>query len=155
MPTEELCAVLSPEFTRLFRGVSRFNSPPPPYESVYSDNGVLYGASTGRIVEKYRRFHLNARDNEPPDHISLELDFMRFLCENESLAWKTQKEGQDLLKEEDAFIAEHLIKWVPSLCDNIRKFDTTGIYAGLADITEGWLYSDRTVISDLSGAVAL
>lgn len=149
LSAEDISNVLSPEFTRLFRGLSRSNSPPPPYGSVYMDNGVLYGASTDLIIAKYRQYHLKVPDNEPPDHISLELDFMGFLCEGEAIGWKTEKGGQDLLKEQAAFVNEHLIRWVPLLCENIRKFDTTEFYYSLADITEGWLYSDQTVISGL------
>ncbi len=148
-PSGELLTALGIEFLQLFRGLNRFHSPPPPYESVYVDRGLLYGSSTDRVAQKYRRFQLKGQNNEPPDHIALELDFMRFLCEKEAMAWQTEKRGQDLLKEEDAFLNEHLARWVPAFCENTRRFDTTGFYNGLAEVTEGWIYCDRRVIKGL------
>ncbi|MFQ5925040.1 MAG: molecular chaperone [Dehalococcoidia bacterium] len=148
-PPEELLIALGVEFTRLFRGLNRFHSPPPPYESVYVDSGLVYGPSTDQVTQTYRRFRLKGQNNEPPDHIALELDFMRFLCQREALAWQTEKGGQDLLKEEDAFLKEHLAGWVPALCQNIRRFDTSGFYDGLADVTEGWICCDRRIIRGL------
>ena len=148
-PTEELFTALSAEFTRLFRGLNRFQSPPPPYESVYLDNGILYGASTLRIIEEYRQFRLKAKDNEPPDHIALELDFMRFLCEREAKAWENEEGVRNLLQYEYVFLTDNLAGWVPAFCENIRKFDATGFYDSLADVTEGWIYDDQTIIKGL------
>lgn len=149
-PSDELLAALGVEFTRLFRGLSRLHSPPAPYESVYLDGGLLYGPSTDRVTQKYRLFHLKGQNNEPPDHIALELDFMRFLCEREALAWQTEKRDQDLLEEEDAFLNEHLASWVGAFCENIRRFDATGFYGRLADVTEGWIYCDQMIIKGLT-----
>jgi TorA maturation chaperone TorD len=147
-PAEAL-ATLCTEFTRLFRGLNRFQSPPPPYESVYTDGGLVYGPSTDRVAQWYRRFHLRAHNNEPPDHISLELDFMRFLCEREARAWQIEKKARDLLEEEDTFLYDHLASWMPTFCQNIRTFDTTGFYSGLADVTEGWICCDQEIVKGL------
>jgi len=55
----------------------------------------------------------------------------------------------DLLKEEDTFLDEHLARWVPAFCENVRREDNTGFYNGLADVTEGWIYCDQRIIKDL------
>jgi len=146
----ELLDTLAEAFTSLFRGLSAFHSPPPPYESVYVDGGVLYGLSTDRVATRYRKFGLEVQPNEPPDHIALELDFMRFLCEKEAESWQSEKGGWDVIKEEDAFLSEHLALWVPALCESIRNFDATGLYSGLADVTEGWIGCDREIILGLA-----
>lgn len=143
-------AALETEFTRLFRGLGRTKSPPPPYESVYLDSGLLYGPSTQRVADRYRCFQVAGRDNEPPDYIALELDFMRLLCEKEALARQAQGNGiRELIEEESDFLREHLARWVPTFCEAVRRFDTTSFYAGLADITEGWICCDRRVVSGL------
>jgi TorA maturation chaperone TorD len=54
-----------------------------------------------------------------------------------------------LLEEEDVFLNEHLASWVGAFCENIRRFDTTGFYGGLADVTEGWIYCDQKIIKGL------
>ena len=138
-------AALETEFTRLFRGLGRSQSPPPPYESVYLDSGLLYGPSTQRVADTYRRFRVKGQNNEPPDCIALEMDFMRFLCDREVAAWETGN-AQELLKEEDAFLHEHLASWVPAFCENVRRFDTGVFYTGLADLTEGWILCDQQII---------
>ncbi|OGO22804.1 MAG: hypothetical protein A2144_07805 [Chloroflexi bacterium RBG_16_50_9] len=143
-------AALEIEFTRLFRGLDRAKSPPPPYESVYLDSGLLYGPSAQRVAEIYRRFQVAARDNEPPDYIALELDFMRLLCEKEALAWRSRDNNvRELLAAENDFLREHLTAWAPVFCESVRKYDAIAFYAGLVDITEGWLLCDQEVIADL------
>ena len=150
-PQTEAVNALQAEFTQLIRGLSRSHSPPPPYESVYTDNGLVHGPSTERVAQEYRRFNLKGRNNEPPDHISLELDFMRFLCEKEARAWQREEGGQELLEEEDAFLGEHLAVWVPAFCANLTKFDTTGFYNGLADLTRGWILCDQRIVRGIIG----
>ncbi|MDP2954201.1 MAG: molecular chaperone TorD family protein [Chloroflexota bacterium] len=149
--TKEVLTALEVEFTRLFRGLHPLESPPPPYESVYGDGGLLYGPSTLQVARTYRRFRLKGKNNEPPDHIALELDFMRFLCQKEALARRKGEEARDWLQEEGAFLEEHLVTWVPALCRKIRGSDTMGFYSGLADVTEGWLSCDRRIIRGLLG----
>lgn len=149
--TKEVLTALGVEFTRLFRGLHPLESPPPPYESVYGDGGLLYGPSTMEVARTYRRFRLEGKNNEPPDHIALELDFMRFLCQKEAQAQQGREEAKGWLREEGAFLEEHLVTWVPALCRNIRGSDTMGFYSGLADVTEGWLSCDRRIIRGLLG----
>lgn len=146
-PSSTLLTKLETEFTRLFRGLSPLYSPPPPYESVYRD-GVLYGPCTQEVVRWYHRYQLKGNNNEPPDHISLELDFMRFLCEQEEQAWKNG-DGYHYVEEEKSFINEHIMKWVPCFCEKIREFDISDFYIGVADLTEGWLECDRKIILGL------
>ena len=143
-------ATLETEFTRLCRGLGRTQSPPPPYESVYLDGGLLYGPSTQRVADAYQRFQVTVQDNEPPDYIALELDFMRLLCEKEAVAWPGRDNGaRELITAENDFLREHVGIWVPGFCENVRKYDVTLFYAGLADVTEGWILCDQAVVSDL------
>jgi TorA maturation chaperone TorD len=147
-PDNVLSSQLAPEFTTLFRGISRRNSPLPPYESVYLE-GRLFGESTGKVAEMFGQYSLKPGNNEPPDHISLELDFMRLLCQSESEAGKSGIGTLDTLREEEKFLEEHLLLWAPALCEQIRKFDTKGLYKVLADVTEGWINYDMTEITRL------
>ncbi|OGO21817.1 MAG: hypothetical protein A2144_09580 [Chloroflexi bacterium RBG_16_50_9] len=143
-------AALETEFTRLFRGLGREKSPPPPYESVYLDSGLLYGPSTQRVADIYRRFQIIVKDNEPPDYIAVELDFMRLLCEKEALARQSQDDGvRELISAENDFLREHPVAWVPAFCESVRRFDITSFYAGVADVTEGWILNDQVVVRDL------
>lgn len=142
-------ATLQSEFMRLFRGLRRGSSPPPPYESVYVDGGSLYGPSTDRVGQKYQQFNLRIENNEPPDHLAFELDFMRFLCEKEAEARSSGQAVHDWLAEEEDFLREHLAPWLPAFCEGIRKSCETLFYSGTADITEGWICCEQEVIKGL------
>ncbi|MEE8470837.1 MAG: molecular chaperone TorD family protein [Dehalococcoidia bacterium] len=147
---ENQLAALSPEFVRLFRGVRRGLSPPPPYESVYVDSGFVHGPSTDQVKREYQQFNLTGHDGEPPDHLALELDFMRFLCEKEAEAWQNDQLPRDLLEAEQRFLDEHLARWVPAFCANIRESCRTGFYSGVADVTEDWICCDQETVTGLT-----
>lgn len=156
---KERCTSVSVEFTRLFRAPNRQYSPPPPYESVYlSESGQVFQESTIVVLNEYRRFGLSLVDwckGEPPDHISFELDFMRFLCAEEAEAWKAADFGKvsTLLRAEKAFLENHLLTWVPKLCQNIKVYGQLGLFKGLADLTEGWIRLDRDLVQECFSAI--
>lgn len=150
-PLHERKVKLQSEFIRLFRGLRRGTSPPPPYESVYVDDGVLYGVSTDRVGSKYRQFNLKIESGEPPDHITLELDFMRFLCEKEAKARGSNQAVRNWLEEQNEFLHKHLVQWLPVFCESIRKSCESRFYSGVADLTEGWILCDQEIIRDLIG----
>jgi len=136
---------LSMEFTRLFRGVSN-NNPTPPYESAYTE-GILWGQSTVRVLKWYQRLGVSVNTkyrNEPPDHISFELSFMQFLCNKEAEEWgrDDRHRALTLLEMEERFLSEHLLKWVFSFCDSIRRNDRLGFYRGWVDFLGEWVRSD-------------
>ncbi|MBI2328493.1 MAG: molecular chaperone TorD family protein [Chloroflexi bacterium] len=139
---------ISIEFTRLFRGVSPHYSPLPPYESVYLDEeNQAFGELSVGVQREYRRFGLDLTSKlpgEPPDHLSFELEFLHILCTREAEAWENSDEvkAHTFLLAERQFLRTHLVNWVPKLGEKIREFDRLGIFAGIADITEGWLAFD-------------
>jgi len=93
-----------------------------------------------KLSERYSR--------EPPDHISCELDFMRFMCNKELEAWRNVNKNQAfrLLDAEKHFLEEHLMTWVTRFCENVRAYERLGFYRGWADLTEGWLSFDHQLI---------
>ncbi len=89
-PLDEALSELGVEHTRIFRGRKREYGPPPPYESVYMDNGRVMGETTVRIKAEYAKAGLAIPGNhkgEMADYIGLEMDFMRHLCSAEADAW--------------------------------------------------------------------
>ncbi len=144
----EFTEAVSVVFTKLFRGVKPGYSPLPPYESVYRDEaGRVFSELTVNVHQEYRRFGLDLSsglENEPPDHISFELEFMYLLCRREAEAWEKDDEDQALRlgHAERNFLTEHLLVWLPRLCNEIRKYDQLGLFSSLADLTEGWVNFD-------------
>jgi len=148
---ERLADALLVEYTRLLRGVKHGYGPPPPYESVYRGEDVVFGETTMAVCREYQEldFKLSERySREPPDHISCELDFMRFMCNKELEAWRNVNKNQAfrLLDAEKHFLEEHLMRWVTRFCENVRAHERLGFYRGWADLTEGWLSLDYQLI---------
>jgi len=143
---KELLEKLCVEHTRLFRGVKPFYSPPPPYESVYTEGRVM-GESAVNVLKEYSRAGVGVPhkyEREPPDHISFELDFMRHLSQRECSAWRKNNvtDAIRLLEEQQKFIHDHLIRWVPNLCDKVGEQAKIGFYRGIAKITKGFIQFD-------------
>jgi TorA maturation chaperone TorD len=149
---KDLKEELAIEFTRLFRGLKPDSSPPPPYESVYIE-GYCFGKCTFNVLKEYALFGLATKDkyrNEPPDHISFELEFMHLLCSVEADKWSKRdiKGAKEILSTEKNFLEKHIIRWIDSFCEGIRKYDRTRFYKGWANVTEGWINFDYRQISE-------
>ncbi len=145
---KELGQAVSVSFTMLFRGVKPHYSPLPPYESVYREQAKrVFGELTVEVLREYRRFGLgltSGLENEPPDHISFELEFMHLLCRREAEAGEKDNRDEALRFRlaEQAFLREHLMTWLPGFCIEVRKYDRLGLFSSLADLTEGWVNFD-------------
>ncbi|MEF8838069.1 MAG: molecular chaperone TorD family protein [Haloarculaceae archaeon] len=120
-------------YTHLFRGISE-RAPDPPYESLYAD-GQFYSDTTTEIRQGYRWAGVDvdeARGNEPPDHLGLELQFLGELVATEGLDRGPDEPGLD-----DAMwwiLDEHLMAWLPSYRATIVREDPPAYYAGLLDL---------------------
>jgi len=98
------------EYTRLF-----VNSYPtllcPPYESFYQE-GMVYGNAANEVMAIYRNHKLMyIYQGEPPDHVSVELDF--------------------LAETGDEAFLERMRQWVPRFTEEVKRNSTTyGVFAG-------------------------
>ena len=119
-----------------------------PYESVYR-NGHLNGQSAMDVNKIYKRlgFQIPHEYYELPDHIGIELAFLATLCKEEQKAWtdKNVKLARSLLKTENRFLEEHIICWLPELCNKIYKMTRNNFYNGMARITLDFLQYDNTI----------
>ncbi len=101
---------LQAEYTSLF-----VNSYPtltcPPYESFYRE-GTLYGSAVSEVKDIYREYRLEyIYAGEPPDHISVELDF--------------------LAETGDENFKNRMQEWIPQFVEAVKKNSTTyGVFAG-------------------------
>ena len=150
-PFDEALAELGVEHTRIFRGVKREYGPPPPYESVYVDDGRVMGETTVKIKAEYAKAGLAIPDNrkgEMADYIGLEMDFMRHLCSAEADAWLAGDfELAVQLKEDQArFLKEHLQRWVPKFCETAITHALSGFYIGVLQLTKGFIEFEGTLI---------
>ncbi|RJR51702.1 MAG: molecular chaperone TorD [Desulfobacteraceae bacterium] len=125
------------DYSRLFLGP--FDTVAPPYGSVYLDpsNGVM-GSSTAHVRDYYLASGLDISDDcgEAPDHISVELEFMHFLCIKEAGA-ANEGDLEDALhfsRKQEEFIAQSMA-WIHEFTERIRTRAGTAFYRGLAECT--------------------
>lgn len=144
---------LAVERTRLTRGIGRRYGPPPPYESVYLGELLMY--SHGASVEAhYREANWGERPAELADYIGVEMAFLAALAEREAAARRRQQdeEAQQLLIAQLRFLQEHLSLWAASYAEKARGFATTAFWQGVLALTAGFPKADLTLVAALAAA---
>jgi TorA maturation chaperone TorD len=132
------------EFTRLFIGPS----PVPLYESVYrSASGLVMQEETAAVRKKYLQAGLVVHPDRsfPDDHIGAELEFVFYLCQRTAQATAAE-EQEVLLRMQEAFFREHLVHWVPLLCDRLFEEAESPYFKGIAKTTRGFIAWDYAEI---------
>jgi TorA maturation chaperone TorD len=125
-----------------------------PYESVYtSERRLLMQEARDEILALYRAagMRLSPSWKDPEDHIGLELEYMEITAQDAAAALEQDDQEQALLALDRSgqFLRRHLAGWAPMMTKDMRKFAQTGLYQGLADITEGYLRMDRAFLGQL------
>ena len=148
MSEKEMLEALAMEYARLFLGPGKHVS---PHESVHHKRedgqwGQLWGASTVEVKRFIEATGLNydGAYKGMPDHISVELEFMELLTKNQAQAESEDDENgaQRYLEVEKRFLEEHLIRWVPKFCEEIRESADLSFYRQLAGLTKRFIELD-------------
>ncbi len=142
---DQLLEDLAVEYCRLFLGPDKHIS---PHESIHhqrddGDWGAHWGGSTVDVKKFIETAGLEYKQEYTgmPDHISVELEFMKEAAGREAQAIEEKDwEGVHYCqKMEKKFICEHLIKWIPDFCDKIISQAEMSFYGDLADITKKFI----------------
>ncbi len=131
------------DFNRLFVGPNRLEA--APYESVYrGTERSLMQAETMAVRSFYERagLELYKKNNNPDDHLALELEFVCYLLE-ESL----EDDSYYALYED--FLKEHLFHWVEDHCELVREQTTNTFIMGISYILQGLLEEERKQLNVL------
>ncbi len=124
LPPQEFQA----EHTRLF--INSFPTlPTPPYESAYREM-LLMGDYAEEVGKYYSLYNLEVPE-DLPDHISYELDFMRFLLEEGDL---------ELARE---FFEEHILQWVPDFASDLKNESRLKFYRFVANFLDDFLEREK------------
>ena len=150
--SEETYDRLHWDYTRMFIGP--YELPAPPWESAYlNEERLLFQEETLAVRRAYLKYALIAKDygHEADDHLGLELDFMYQLS---SLALQKIKDEDygglvEILLDQQNFLDEHLLKWVPSFCQKTGASARTKFYQGMAKVLHGYLLIDRQAVEEL------
>jgi TorA maturation chaperone TorD len=152
--TENQLQLEKDEFNRLFVGPGPIVA--PPWESVYtSKERLLFDKTTYQVREQYHHFGLqfHGENNEPDDHLVIELDFIIFLndlCLNESDSVKLA----ELFDYQINFLDLHLTQWVPTFCGKIIKNTDSFLYKGAALLLQDFIESESESLTEMKEALA-
>ena len=146
---------LAVDYSRCFvgHGLNAFSAA-YPFESIYtSEKRLLMQAARDEVLAIYRSEGLGKQAcwREGEDHLAAELEFMQVLCERcaEALSQDDENEAVRLLSTQRNFLNDHLISWTPMLTSDLRSFAKTGMYQGLASLTDGFLTVEEELLESL------
>ena len=139
---EELIDIWT-EYTRLFIGVPK--SLAPPYESVYRNEDRLFGDTW----EKIRNWMLDdalaiKNKSVAEDHIGIELEYM-MLTSLEAVKMMEDnniRKLKDIITRQKEFMENHIMQWIPELCNDIEKNTSVEFYRALARVVKTYLEED-------------
>lgn len=144
-----------------------FNVPGPryltPYESVFRDSRVLddgrevsgltFGPSTDDVIRYYHLagLEISGEYDELPDHIGLEVEFMRHLCEREAEAFDTGDEAlaARIRETEEGFLERHLTAWAPELLARAEACSAHPFYGCLLRLLHEFAVHDLSYLKEL------
>lgn len=127
-----LAESLPREYAGLFDGEVRC----PPYEGSYEADPFRQTRQMADVAGFYRAFGAEAAGPaaERPDHVGTELEFLSFLvarrlaAEAEGLA----EQAEVCREAEEAFLRDHLGRWLGALCRKVEEAEPAAFYAALA-----------------------
>jgi len=139
-----------------------------PFEDVYwgtavdgqARGGPLLGERAVAVIRRYREAAAEMAEacKELPTHIGVELSFISFLCEREAETIRSGGRAPDEGERVNGtstryrdlqiqFLQNHLNVWFPQLNRVIQDCARTGLYRGLARITEEFLRWDAASLT--------
>jgi len=146
---KQLLEDLAVEFTRLFIGPGPHIS---PHESVHVEYAcveecTLMGPETVAVKRFIEATGLNYREefHGLPDHISAELELMQKLTEREGEAWSEddQEDAVGIKQIQKQFLNEHIVLWVPRLCDKIIEQAELPYFKEIAAALKEFIYFEH------------
>ncbi|MBI4496664.1 MAG: molecular chaperone TorD family protein [Chloroflexi bacterium] len=134
---------LAGEHTHLFARSVRC----PPYESSYAgERAPLRTHDLAEIAGFYAVFGVQVSEErrELPDHVSLELEFLSYLCAKEVYAlehgWR--REAGLCRAGRGRFLREHLGQWFPAFAERLTQYARLRFYPAAAGLTQALLEAD-------------
>ncbi len=131
IPAEPL-AMRQERYDALFSGPGR-----PRFwlhESLYR-SGKLFGPETVEVEAIYRAAGLVPVGAELPDHASLELAFLAYIAQQQSISGEETRPWQEI---ERKFIQQHAGRWLPALGRDLAGSQDE-VYAPIGQFLAGWL----------------
>ncbi len=138
---------LEQEYNRLFVGPGHVVC--PPYESVHvggaggSAPGSVLGPPAHQVGALYADAGLKVAEGftDLPDHVSVELEFMKYLCDQEASAPDSEHTKWSSMQAK--FTSEHIGRWGPAFADSVAKNTTSVFYSEAATLLKEFLLQEK------------
>ena len=119
----------------------------PPYESFYLDpQGQARGLIASQLEAEYTAagLALSSSLQDMPDYLTVELEFMSFLCAREVEARETATEANNVKVRirQRSFLNEHLVRWYPQFARRVTDDAPTSLYSVIAAAAYAFLRHD-------------
>lgn len=120
-----------------------------PYESVYtSPKRIMMQDAWNQVCDIYDMKGIErsvASTDLLEDHISMEMEFMAYLCDETSQYTETLAG----LEEQREFLNKHLLNWAPEFCLDIKEHADTEFYRMVGQLTTGFLQLDSFILDKM------
>ncbi|AKL94354.1 anaerobic dehydrogenase [Clostridium aceticum] len=140
------------DYTRMFIGPNSL--PVPPWESVYlNKDRLVFQKETFEVRKNYLKYYFISKNypREPDDHIGIELDFMcrlnKIAMENNEI--QNTNKLLEVLNDQESFLREHILKWIPDFSISMINSSNTEFYRGIAKILKGYVEVDYLILKEL------
>lgn len=126
----------------------------PQVESVYrSVSKLAKQEQWDDIIEIYREYNFGMPSDMvvTEEHMSGELLFMYYMSKRCAEIIDSGAEGLEaLVKAQKAFLDEHMLEWMPSVCDKViaSPYDHIILYRSLAKLLQAFLIIDRQLLDE-------
>lgn len=145
--TESFFDFLEETYIRLFIN-TRGGISAPLYHSCYPESGqedttpAIMGETAVLMKQRFESKGLSIADtiSEPPDHLSIEIEYLYFLLQN---GW--EKQNTEYLTEAVSFAETFMLPWISLLCVRLSGEQDSAFYSHAAEI----LKSDLGLIARL------
>jgi TorA maturation chaperone TorD len=138
---------LQENYMELFGG-SGENKAIPLMESAYMADQQSMGILLASLAQEYKASGVNPAQGPPPDHISVELEFMSSLCEQEAEIWEEEKKPSIHLQKN--FLRHHLFSWVFTLHKRVNeRKEPHGFYHLLMSTLTGFIAQEMDYLEYL------
>jgi TorA maturation chaperone TorD len=142
---ESLLTDLRIEYTYLFINAVP-HVPAPPYESAYTEAGLLMGEPVSQVLQAYREAGLIMHHDYDalPDHVAAELEFVSYLIQQEATTrQQAPEEAEAWRTRQRDFLAKHLLWWGRPFLKKVMEYARRAFYIEVSKLTDAVFRSER------------
>lgn len=99
------------------------------------------------LVRFYEHFGLRHAEEDLPDHLCTEFEFMHYLAFKQAAALRAGSDSEPYRLAQRDFLDRHLMRWLPLLRGRLAQLEAPSIYQSLARLAEEACRRDRAFVA--------